>query len=140
MSPRVVLDTNIVVSALLKPGRLEDQVLRLGLDGAFKICTSPAILSEYVAVLPRPRLKLTEQEIRTTLEELRKISSLVHPSQTLVVCPHEPDNRFLECADAASADFLVTGNTRHFPAVWKTTRIVNARQFLECLAAEQSDQ
>jgi putative PIN family toxin of toxin-antitoxin system len=140
MKPRVVLDTNIVVSALLKPGRLEDQVLRLGLDGAFTICTSLAILSEYAAVLPRPRLKLTEQEIRTTLEELRKIISLVHPSQTLLVCPHEPDNRFLECADAASADFLVTGNTRHFPPVWKTTRIVNARQFLEYLAAEQSDQ
>jgi predicted nucleic acid-binding protein len=40
------------------------------------------------------------------------------------------DNRFLECAESAGADFLVTGNRRHFPKVWKTARIVNAREFL----------
>jgi uncharacterized protein len=55
----------------------------------------------------------------------------VQPDFTLEVSPHKPDNRFLECADAAAADYLITGNKRHFPASWKRTKIVNARDFLE---------
>lgn len=138
MTPRVVLDTNVMVSALLKSGGLEDQVLRLGLDGALTLCTSPAVLAEYAVVLPRPRLKLTAQEIQTTLDSLQKVSTVVHPSYTLTVCTHEPDNRFLECAAAAQAHFLITGNARHFPKRWKTTDIVNAREFIEYFAAQQS--
>ena len=57
------------------------------------------------------------------------------PGITHRISTHEPDNRFLECAEAAAADFLVTGNTRHFPKSWKTTKIVNARQFLDVLAS-----
>jgi predicted nucleic acid-binding protein len=49
----------------------------------------------------------------------------------LTVCPDADDNRILECADAAGADFLVTGNKRHFPAEWKRTSVVNGREFLE---------
>jgi predicted nucleic acid-binding protein len=43
---------------------------------------------------------------------------------------HEPDNRFLECAELAGAEFLVTGNKRHFPIDWKPSKIVNAREFI----------
>jgi predicted nucleic acid-binding protein len=51
---------------------------------------------------------------------------------------HESDNRFLECAEAFKAHFLITGNTRHFPREWKATRIVNAREFIEYFAAQRS--
>jgi len=55
-----------------------------------------------------------------------------------MVTPHELvsesrddfDNRFLECAEAADAHYRVTGNKRHFPKRWKSTHIVNAREFL----------
>jgi predicted nucleic acid-binding protein len=43
------------------------------------------------------------------------------------------DNKFLECAEAANADYLVTGNKRHFPRAWKVTRVVNARELIELL-------
>jgi len=43
---------------------------------------------------------------------------------------HDADNRFLECAEAAGADFLVTGNKRHFPKRWKKTQVVNARELM----------
>jgi predicted nucleic acid-binding protein len=56
---------------------------------------------------------------------------MIAPATTLAVSPDETDNRFLECAEAAGADFLVTGNRRHFPNVWKTTRIVSARELVE---------
>jgi predicted nucleic acid-binding protein len=51
------------------------------------------------------------------------------------VSPDERDNRFLECAESAGADFLVTGNRQHYPSVWKTTRIVNARELIETVFA-----
>ncbi|MBV9037914.1 MAG: hypothetical protein JO182_25715 [Acidobacteriaceae bacterium] len=50
--------------------------------------------------------------------------------------PHEADNRFLECVEAAQADFLITGNKRHFPAEWEGTRIVNAREFFSIIDLE----
>jgi len=42
----------------------------------------------------------------------------------------DSDNRFLDCAEQSRADFLVTGNLKHFPATWKTTRIIGSRQLL----------
>jgi predicted nucleic acid-binding protein len=63
---------------------------------------------------------------------------LVTPVETLTVSRDEPDNRFLECAEAAKADFLITGNLRHFPKEWKGTRVVTARQFADLEGAASS--
>lgn len=131
---KVILDTNVVVSALLKSDGLEDQVLRLCLASRLQLCVSPAILEEYALVLPRPKFKLTAKEIATIQDKLSKASTLVHPTHILKVATDEPDNRFLECADAAHAEFLVTGNKRHFPKEWKETRIANSRELLAAIS------
>jgi predicted nucleic acid-binding protein len=60
----------------------------------------------------------------------------MRPSRLLSVSPDEPDNRFLECADAAGADYLVTGNKRHFPASFGNTRVVNARELIETITPD----
>jgi predicted nucleic acid-binding protein len=44
------------------------------------------------------------------------------------------DNIFVECADAARADYLVTGNQRHFPKFWKNTKIISSTEFLSVIA------
>lgn len=137
MIPRVVLDTNVVVSALLKSQGLEDQVLRLALAGRLLLCTSPAVLEEYARVLPSPKFKLRPEEIATTLEHLEGASSLFHPAQTLKISGHESDNRFYECAEAAQANFLVSGNLKHFKKDYKGTRVVNARQLLDLMVSGQ---
>jgi len=108
------------------------------LAGTVQLYVSKAVLAEYALVLPRPRLKLEPQEIAKALRELRQASTLVNPAFTLCVSRHEPDNRFLECAEAAGADYLVTGNTKHFPPHHKTTQIVNARELLELVAPGRS--
>jgi predicted nucleic acid-binding protein len=77
----VVLDTNVVVSALLKLLSLEDQVLRLALSGYVKLILSPPIVAEYASVLPRPKLKLKAAEVKHALREINKIGTLIHPSQ-----------------------------------------------------------
>jgi len=133
MIPRVVLDTNVVVSALLKPDSLEDQVLRLGLAGRLRICLSAEIVAEYALVLPRPKFKLQPEEVKQALARLRAASTMFSTVRTIHVSKDDPDNRFLECAEVTEAMYLVTGNIKHFPKQYKGTQVVTARRLLELL-------
>jgi predicted nucleic acid-binding protein len=63
-----------------------------------------------------------------------RYSHPVTPSRHLQVAQDTDDNLFLECADAARADYLVTGNQRHFPKFWKQTKVVTSREFLDIVA------
>jgi putative PIN family toxin of toxin-antitoxin system len=137
MIPRVVLDTNVVVSALLKPHGLEDQVLRLALAGRLLLCVSPDVLAEYGRVLSSPKFKFQPEEVATALRQLEKASNLFRPTRTLKISTHESDNRFYECADAAQAAFLITGNLKHFKKDYHATKVVNARKLLDLLATGQ---
>ena len=127
---RLVLDTNILVSANVNDEGLESLVVSLGLNKKVQFCVSEPILKEYERVLSYPRLKFATQEVAHFLTRLRSVSVLVAPTHRVSASPDEPDNRFVECAEAAGADFLVTGNKRHFPKRWKTTEVVNARELL----------
>jgi putative PIN family toxin of toxin-antitoxin system len=130
---RVVLDTNVVVSALLARHGNEARVLRLLLTGVLQPCVSEDVLAEYTDVLHRSKFKnLSRIAIDDVLKGLSK-NQLIQTNLSLTVSPDPSDNRFLECAQTANADFLVTGNKRHFPAVWKNTKIVNARELLEAI-------
>lgn len=62
---------------------------------------------------------------------IRQCVTMAKPSTVISQCAHEPDNRFLECAEEAEADYLVTGNTRHFPKHWTATKVANAGELLQ---------
>jgi uncharacterized protein len=94
---------------------------------------SPPILQEYQAVLSRRKFRLSAQRLDEFLFPFRNFATAFNPRGQLAVSPDESDNRFLECAEAANADFLVTGNLRHFPERHGVTRIVDARTFLNVL-------
>jgi putative PIN family toxin of toxin-antitoxin system len=130
---RVVMDTNVLVSALLKPQGNERRILRLIVSDRLQLVLSPAIFEEYEVVLPRPRLKLTPAEVSEALTTLRAVADWIAPSVTLDVSVDTADNKFLEGAETGRADYLVTGNRRHFPTRWKTTRIVDARELLRLI-------
>jgi putative PIN family toxin of toxin-antitoxin system len=130
----IVLDTNVLISAVLKKDGLESRVVALALNKKVQMYVTEPIFLEYGQVLRYPRLKFTEREVSAFLTRLRQASSFIVPKNTLNISPHEPDNRFLECAEQAGADFLVSGNTKHFPNLYKKCNIVNARQFLSLLA------
>jgi len=127
----VVIDTNVMVSANISDEGLEAFVVSLALSGQVRLYVSEPILQEYQRVLSYTRLKFLPRDIERFMDKVRQSSTNMAPAFTIHECPHEPDNRFLECAEDAQADFLITGNTRHFPARFKQTSIVNARQFLE---------
>ena len=131
LTPSVVLDTNIVISALLSPLGLERLVYGFALDQWGRLFVSAPIFLEYETVLRRPKFPFTSSVITDNLAMIRQNSTLVHPAHTLAISPDERDNRFLECEEEAQADFLVTGNRRHYPDRWICTRIVGARELVE---------
>ena len=134
---RVVLDTNILVSALLNRHGNPALVLTAAFGGRFDLVISPEVLAEYDLVLPRPSFKFPAADVRETLSALRRIGRLVHPTRTVAAAAHEPDNRFLECAEAGRADFIVTGNTKHFPAKWGKTRIIRPHTLLKLFLPQE---
>ena len=115
MSPTAVYDTNIVISAALSPSGIPSSLLVLAFDRTVQLYVSPIILEEYTEVLHRPKFALSEEVIIGLMRKITEVAILVHPSRTLSVSPDESDNRFLECAQAAGAAYVVTGNKRHFP-------------------------
>jgi uncharacterized protein len=128
---RVVLDTNVVVSAHLNSEGYERSVLDLALSGKLRMFVSEAILREYESVLRRPKFRLRPLSVSRSLRLLRSATRVVAPYGQLDVARDPGDNRFLECAEAAKADYLVTDDKRHFPTQWRQTVIVNARELLE---------
>ena len=131
---RLVLDTNVVVSAALKPEGLQRTVLLLALTKPARWYVSDEIVSEYRVVLSRPELRIRRGLRQQFLQLLRSHCRVVVPSHLPQVTTDPADNIFIECADAARADYLVTGNQRHFPKFWKSTKIISSREFLNLIA------
>jgi putative PIN family toxin of toxin-antitoxin system len=130
MIPRVVIDTNIVVSAAITRRGAPAAVLDLVAAHRVTLCVSRPILAEYEGVLLRPKLRLDPERVRWLLDLARLEGVLITPTQTLKESPDEADNRFLECAAAAGARYLVTGNIKDFPPAFRSTRILTPRQFV----------
>jgi putative PIN family toxin of toxin-antitoxin system len=131
---RLVIDTNVVVSAALKPQGLQRTVVLLAMSKPAHWYVSGAILSEYDMVLARPELKIRRSLRQQLLQLIRNHTRVLVPSRLTQVTSDPGDNMFIECADAARADYLVTGNPRHFPRFWKSTKIINSREFLSVIA------
>jgi uncharacterized protein len=130
---RIVLDTNIIVSALLQPLGQPAQIFVLGISGSIQLCLSGNIYAEYEEVISRPRFRRSEEIIIRTLQAIRENSLWVHPVEVVRACSDPDDDIFLECAVAAHADYLVTG-IKDFPPTWSATRIVTARRFLDIIS------
>jgi putative PIN family toxin of toxin-antitoxin system len=131
---RLVIDTNILVSAALKPDGLQRTVLVLVMTKPARLFVTKAILAEYRAVLARPEFKIRRGLRQQLLQLIKNHAQLVSPARALQVAKDPDDNKFLECADAARADYLITGNQRHFPTFWKKTKVITSREFISIVA------
>ena len=108
-------------------------VVKLALSRRLHLYTTEPILEEYERVLRSNKFSLDGDRVSDTLRDIRNSSTIVRPQRVLRVCPDATDNMFLECADTAGANYLVTGNKRHFPKRWGKTKVVNARELLEII-------
>ena len=133
---KVVFDTNVIISAALFEKSLPALLLSLGLEDKIRFIASPALLDEYEAVLKRPRFKLNQKQIAELMGKINRKASIVTPTKRLkIVKADEPDNRILESAVEAKADFIITGNKRHFPfEEFKGSKLVTPREFINSIS------
>jgi predicted nucleic acid-binding protein len=95
------------------------------------------MLEEYAAVLARPKFAFPPDEIAAVLAMLRQQGELYHPTASLAASVDAGDTKFLQCAQAARADYIVTGNKRHFPeSADGVTSIVSAGGLLDPITRE----
>jgi putative PIN family toxin of toxin-antitoxin system len=133
---RIVIDTNVLISAALKPQRPPALVIHLVAFRAVELFVSEAVLAEYRDVFSRAKFAhIPPPEVAALLAMIKQEATLVTPTERLAISEHESDNRFYECATAAQADFIVTGNARHFPRPHGQTKIITARGLLELVAS-----
>ena len=106
---RVVFDTNVLVAALVFPGGQGEAALQRILEEREELFLSRAILDELLGVLARKFARDAEALSRVAVF-LGEVSTLVKPARRVKVLRDDPDNRILECAAAAGADAIVTGD------------------------------
>jgi uncharacterized protein len=131
---RLVIDTNVVISAAIKPNGLQRTVLLLALTRPARWYVSAPILAEYSRVLARRELGIRRGLRQQLMQLIKNRTRAVVPSRISVVTSDQDDSIFVECADAARADYLITGNPRHFPSHWKSTKMISSREFLNLVA------
>jgi len=136
---KVVIDTNVLVSATLFGGNPE-QVLDSAEEGKIKILISEEILEEFKEVLQR-KFGFSLDIVEVTVSAIKEISTLVTPTQRLnVIKKKEDDNRILECAVEGKVQYIVSGDKRHLLPLkeYQGMKILSPAKFLKVISQRTS--
>jgi len=138
--PRVVLDTNLFVSALISPGSTLHRLLLLWRQGKIILLTSADLIGEVDRVLHRRSIKetyqLTDEQIQRLLTRLEHSSERITPLQDLPLHSRDPkDDKLLALALGGNADYLITGENDLLVldghSELRNLRIITAAAFLQ---------
>ena len=133
---RVVLDPNVLISALLTPRGASALILLHLRTGAFELVTSPALLAELRAVLRRDKFRpyVSLEEAEEYVELIRREStSMEDPGPPAVPLSEDPGDEYLiQLARAARADALVSGDP-HLTRLRSAIPVKSPREFLDSL-------
>ena len=136
---RAALDANVFVSAVLSPRGNPAKILAAWRAERFHLVISSAILEEIERVFHYPKVvarhRWPKEKIRAFIEDLAHLAILVPAERTLTVISEDPsDNRYLECAIAGEAEYIVSGD-RHLLQLgaYREIRILMPRAFLDVL-------
>ncbi len=138
MTYYVVIDTNVLVSAMLKEGSAPWQIVQEALDGCITPLLNGEILSEYGEVLLRKKFGFSESSVAKLVTELPKRALFINAKHTNEILPDADDTVFYEVVMAAQDKdnaYLVTGNLRHFPV---RSFIVTPREMLDIIQNNKS--
>jgi putative PIN family toxin of toxin-antitoxin system len=135
---RAVIDTNVLVSALLSPEGNAALIVQAVKAGLISIFLTDEIASEYAEVLKRPKFRFEPDVTSGLLDMIHRNASIVQPDQSAAASPDPGDTKFLQCALAARADAIITGNQRDYPdGPYGPTQIFSISEFLERLTDEK---
>ncbi len=132
---KAVLDTNIIISGIISPNNPPWQVLSSVREKRFELCISKFIIDEATDKLIT-KLGFSHATASQALAELTKSGKITKPKKSIkIIKEKDSDNRILECALAAKADYLVSGDKKHILPLKKIgkTKIVSAKEFLDIL-------
>lgn len=132
-SVKVVLDTNVLVSALLFKGRLS-KLVQLWKTGRLVPVVSRETFYEFKVVLRYPKFSLSEREIKTIIEEeVLPYFEVAEVKETIKgVCRDPDDNKFISCAISSSANFIISGDKDLYDLKrYKFVKIMKASDFLK---------
>ncbi len=131
---RVVVDTNVLISALLAEKSLPAHLLVLWREGYFELLTSQPHIDEMMRVTryPKIRARLSVVTAGRMINELRGVATILNALTQISLSPDPADNYLLAMATAGTADFLITGDKRDLLALrtHAGTKIVTVREFL----------
>jgi putative PIN family toxin of toxin-antitoxin system len=129
---RVVLDTNVYVSALTRSGVPLDVLLATTIRGGISLFASAFILEELEGVLLR-KFDWSHEQVERALNTIRPHAHSVSPQEELhIITEDDSDNRILECAQAANAHIIATGDTHlRKLRVFGKTGVLSPREFSE---------
>ncbi len=130
---RVVLDTNVYISAILFGGKPE-RIRKLFRDGEIEVLVSEAIISEIAEVLRR-KFNWASWRISQVIDEIREATLVIPRCDVSLIEADDADNRILECALEGSAQYIVSGDKRHLLplAKYKEINILTPDEFLRLL-------
>ena len=128
---RVVLDTNVLVSGLLKPYGTPGEIVRMTSAGTMALCHDARIMTEYRDVLLRPRFGFRPADVNALLDQIQACGYPVAASPLPRPLKDRDDEIFLEAALAGGAAYLITGNLSDYAGHGQPMKIVSPAQFLE---------
>lgn len=128
----IVLDTNVLVSGLLKPFSSSADILRLIINNKIKLYIDTRIMIEYKLVLKRKKFQFDSEKVDILLGYFESIGVSVIASPLPYRLPDKGDEPFLEVAIAGNVKYLITGNTKHFPTKKRDkVTVLNPSEFIE---------
>lgn len=131
---KIVLDTNALVSGVLSPNGPPAAVLRALLTERVQLCYDERIISEYRAVLTRPKFSFDPGLVEELIGFLEAAGTPTLAPPLAITLPDPWHQMFVEVAAAGEADYLVTGNLKHFPEAARAgVTVVSPREFLDAV-------
>jgi len=140
---KIVLDTNVLVSALINPHGKPAQIINYVFENKIRLFTSPSIMEELERVLSYPKLMkrhgLDSEELKEFISDLLSIMSLIEEEKIIEVIMEDPsDDKYLSCAIDAKVDFIISGDIHLLNlGEYEGIRIVTPAQFLEIMEREK---
>jgi putative PIN family toxin of toxin-antitoxin system len=135
---RVVLDTNILISALIAPAGKPDAIYRAWLEGKFTLLTCPAHVDELRATLQKPRIaeRIKPHRAGRLVNEIKDLAEHIAELPDVKRSSDPDDDYLLALAEAGQADYLVTGDKSGLLGLGrhKSAKIITAREFAELIA------